>query len=191
MIKRIGKEDFVINDWSGGQTTQLAIYPQDATLGNRDFVWRISSATFTTTHSSFSDFSGYNRYILPLEGELSLFHKGLYQRALKPYEVEFFSGSWQTDSQNSANCRDYNFVVQEGKAINLQVLKSGETYIPKRTGTLCIFSVENFSLEIIKEKKETIQALSWELLILQEEESLHLIQIAQAKAPVIVCEVEV
>lgn len=78
--KIIKQEDFITSKWAGGETTQLHIYPEDAVFSDRDFLWRISSATFTSTESSFSDFNGYQRYILPLEGKLGLEHSGLYKR---------------------------------------------------------------------------------------------------------------
>lgn len=52
------KEDFIVTSWSGGETTQLAIYPEHASLSKRDFLWRISSATFCYLDNSI------NRFIL-------------------------------------------------------------------------------------------------------------------------------
>ena len=45
-IKIISKSDFIVNNWSGGKTTELFIYPKGASLSKRDFICRISSATF-------------------------------------------------------------------------------------------------------------------------------------------------
>ena len=59
--KIVKPEDFVVTQWSGGLTTQFAIYPEESTLAKRDFDWRVSSASFTTSSSQFSDFSGYQR----------------------------------------------------------------------------------------------------------------------------------
>ncbi len=85
-------------------------------FSEKDFLWRISSATFTSTESNFSDFSGYQRYILPLEGKLRVYHEGLYSRELDKYEVEYFDGSWSTSSENTLDCRDYNFIVKKWKS---------------------------------------------------------------------------
>ncbi|HHZ00904.1 MAG TPA: HutD family protein, partial [Tissierellia bacterium] len=92
--KIIDKEDFIVTKWTGGETAQLFIYPEDAVFSEKKFLWRVSSATFTSTESRFSDFTGYQRYILPLKGKLSLYHEGLYNRELDKYEVEYFDGSW-------------------------------------------------------------------------------------------------
>ena len=39
------KDDYVVSQWSGGTTTQLAIAPSGAQYGDRTFLWRLSSAT--------------------------------------------------------------------------------------------------------------------------------------------------
>ena len=39
------KDDYVVSQWSGGTTTQLAIAPSGAQYGDRAFLWRLSSAT--------------------------------------------------------------------------------------------------------------------------------------------------
>lgn len=57
----------------GGITRELMIYPEGSSLGERNFDFRISSAIIDLTESDFSDFSGYKRYILPVEGNVTLF----------------------------------------------------------------------------------------------------------------------
>ena len=59
---------YLTNQWAGGQTTQLWIYPETASLQNRDFQIRISSA-LVQQEGAFSDFTGFNRALLILEGE--------------------------------------------------------------------------------------------------------------------------
>ena len=146
--KIIAREDFKTTKWAGGETTQLAIYPEDADFADRDFLWRISSATFTGTESTFSDFSGYQRYLLPIEGQLSVSHKGLYSRDLKKYEVEYFDGGWETSSTNSPDCRDYNFIVKSGNPAKLQIIGEGEKYIIKPSTMVTLFSTGNFVVDI-------------------------------------------
>lgn len=62
----ITPEQFEVSDWSGGSTTQLYIDPAGDDFKKRQFAIRLSSATFTSTGSTFSDFSGYQRMIFPL-----------------------------------------------------------------------------------------------------------------------------
>ena len=43
-IKVVRKDELEHKRWSGGITTQLAIWPEGADYGARKFDWRISSA---------------------------------------------------------------------------------------------------------------------------------------------------
>lgn len=184
--KVIKKEDFVTTQWAGGETTQLSIYPEDAVFSNKDFLWRISSATFTSTGSVFSDFTGYQRYILPLEGELTVQHKGLYGRTLKRYEVEYFDGSWTTTSQNSLDCRDYNYIVKNGSLAKVQILNEGDEYILKEKEIVTFFSVDDFTIELSKQsEKRVIEGFSLFVLETMDKEC---IKILSSKSPVIVTE---
>lgn len=182
----IKKEDFITTKWAGGETTQLAIYPENSVFADRDFSWRISSATFTTTESTFSDFTGYQRYILPLKGELNIYHKGLYDRVLMPYEVEYFDGAWSTKSKNSFDCRDFNFIVKSGSLARLQVLLEGEEYFVRKSAIAAFFSIDDFEIEHIGfGEKERLEGFSLYVLETDSEEQ---IRIFNSKSPVIVTE---
>ena len=50
--KLVKPEDFVVTEWSGGNTTQFFIYPEGSSLAKRDFEWRVSSASFTGSSPS-------------------------------------------------------------------------------------------------------------------------------------------
>ncbi|MGN9166258.1 HutD/Ves family protein [Tissierellaceae bacterium HCP3S3_D8] len=184
--KVIKKEDFTTTKWAGGETTQLAIYPEDAIFSEKDFLWRISSATFTSTESKFSDFSGYQRYILPLEGKLSVYHDGLYNRKLDRYEVEYFDGSWNTYSENTMDCRDYNFIVKNGNLARMQILKEGDEYLLKGSEIVTIFSMNDFVLNL-KEREEKRDMDGFSLLVLEIDDE-EKISITRANSPVIITE---
>jgi environmental stress-induced protein Ves len=184
--KIVSKEDFITTKWAGGETTQLAIYPENSVFAERDFLWRISSATFTATDSTFSDFTGYQRYILPLKGELNIYHKGLYDRHLKPYEVEYFDGAWATRSTNSPDCRDFNFIVESGSLARLQVLLEGEEYFVRESAIAAFFSMDDFEIEHIS-FGDKISLGGFSLYVL-ETDSEEQIRIFNARSPVIVAE---
>lgn len=184
--KIIMKEEFITTKWDGGETTQLAIYPEDAIFSCKDFLWRVSSATFTSTQSKFSDFSGYQRYILPLNGRLSVYHNGLYSRELDKYEVEYFDGSWSTFSENTLDCRDYNFIVKSGYFAKLQILNKGDEYLLKGSKILSVFSVKDFALNLFnKNEKKDMDGFS---LLVLETDSEEKISITRADSPVIITE---
>ena len=51
---RLTQKDYVVSQWSGGTTTQIAIAPQGAQYGDRTFLWRLSSATVDLDASDFT-----------------------------------------------------------------------------------------------------------------------------------------
>lgn len=203
----IGEKDFKTTDWSGGKTEQFFIYPEKSELNKRDFIFRISSATFTSTESIFSDFTGYQRYILPLRGELYLNHclnddtlmqdrktdeSPLYERLLKKYEIEHFSGAWRTYSKNSPDLRDFNLIVKNNIQCNLRVLYNAEdTYIPKKNGLLCIFSLSPYDLTVNFNKDKRIEIEENRLMVIKENNTDYAFNIHANLEPVIVCEVNV
>jgi environmental stress-induced protein Ves len=50
------------SDWTGGSTLQLQIHPADATLAERNFAWRLSSA-MVNQGGAFSQFQGFGRWL--------------------------------------------------------------------------------------------------------------------------------
>lgn len=184
--KIIKKEDFITTKWEGGETNQLAIYPEDSIFFEKDFLWRISSASFTKLESKFTDFSGYQRYILPLEGKLNLYHQGLYNRELEKYEAEYFDGSWNTLSKNTSDCIDYNFIIKSGNQGKMQVLKEGDEYLLKGSAIVTIFSKDDILLNLNDEKdKRNIEGGS--LLVLETKNGSK-INIIKSNLPVIITE---
>lgn len=99
-MKIIHQADYKTNTWKGGITRELYITPEGSSLSDRNFDVRISSAVIDLTSSDFSDFSGYKRYILPVEGRLTLFRDER-KYELSPSEPFLFSGDEAVRSENS------------------------------------------------------------------------------------------
>lgn len=111
-IKLIGREQQTINKWAGGTTTQLAIYPEDGSYADRNFIWRLSSAVVELEESAFTKLPGFYRTLMVLEGELKLVHEGYHAVELKQFEQDSFNGAWNTTSYGKA--RDFNLMLREG-----------------------------------------------------------------------------
>ena len=60
---------FTTSVWSGGKTTEMYLYPQTASYRNRNFLFRISSATVEEEASTFTRLPGIHREILLLNGQ--------------------------------------------------------------------------------------------------------------------------
>lgn len=125
-IQKINKSDNKISKWSGGSTTELAIFPEGANYAKREFLWRISSATVEIEKSSFTPLPGVQRIIMPLDGELKLHHLEHRELVLNPFEQDSFPGDWQTESEGKV--QDFNVMCQVGAEANLEYfsLKPGE-----------------------------------------------------------------
>ncbi|MDO4669888.1 MAG: HutD family protein [Aerococcus sp.] len=112
MIQLLTPKDYSIRAWSGGETTELFIFPTDASYTERTFQVRISTATVTVSASTFTSLPGFLRVISLLEGELSLTHyenSGKRHVQLTPFQLDTFSGEIVTTSQGT--CRDFNLML--------------------------------------------------------------------------------
>lgn len=112
-LEKITPQDFVVSEWSGGKTTQIAIDPPGALYADRSFHFRLSSATVELEESNFTSLPDYDRIIAPIEGELSLFYKGSETPViLRELECAAFDGAWETRSRGKVV--DYNLMTRKG-----------------------------------------------------------------------------
>ena len=111
--KLLTKAGYVTTSWSGGTTTQLAIAPEGAVYANRNFLWRLSSATVELDHSDFTPLPDYNRFLAVLEGEIKLKIDAQEPFPLAPGRVVAFDGGVPVESWGQ--CVDFNLMVRKGK----------------------------------------------------------------------------
>ena len=112
-MKILTETDFLTTAWTGGTTTQLFISPEGATLSERDFDWRISSAIVETEVSDFTLFDGYERILIPLKGKLEMEHQtpnGVIQQNVSEFQLALFSGSWPTKAKGKLT--DFNLIFK-------------------------------------------------------------------------------
>ena len=109
IIEHIKATDLKPNKWSGGTTTQLAIYPKDADYKKLNFQFRISTATVETEESTFTKLLGISRKLMILDGEIKIEHKDRYTQTLKKFEQDSFEGHWNTKSYGKAT--DFNLMT--------------------------------------------------------------------------------
>lgn len=121
IIKIIGKEEFTTTNWSGGKTTELFIYPEDSDYKQKNFQFRISSATVELEQSNFTKLTGINRFITPLNANLKLTHDNEKFIELKPFEVYEFSGEIQTISYGKV--KDFNLMLRDKARGKLESIK--------------------------------------------------------------------
>ncbi|MDO5689836.1 MAG: HutD family protein [Tissierellia bacterium] len=108
--KIISWKNVQTTDWSGGTTSEILILPEGASASKRDFQLRISTATCELEESVFSDYSGFTRFIAPIDGTLDLSVNGESVH-LQPFEVFRFRGSDKVIGHSQV--RDYNLICLE------------------------------------------------------------------------------
>lgn len=113
MKKRIyDDKQFSTGKWSGGETTEFAIYPETSEYVERDFIWRLSSADVIAEESAFTRLPDYDRVLMVLEGEAVLVHGGERTVKLTPEQQDSFGG--ETETKCFGRIRDYNLMVKKG-----------------------------------------------------------------------------
>ncbi len=115
------KEDYVVSQWSGGTTTQLGIYPEGSLYSDREFIWRLSSATVDVEESDFTSLPDYNRILAVLQGEVILAYKDIRTVKLNRLEYDYFDGAWETKSFGKIT--DYNLMTRKDYEGKLEVIQ--------------------------------------------------------------------
>lgn len=121
-VKR--KDELSHNRWSGGITTQLAIWPEGADYGARRFDWRISTAVVEDEKSVFTPLPGIHRLLMILDGEITVTHEGKRTLEMKPLtDVDEFEGGWETVSEG--RCVDFNLMTVAGYRGSMSACAAG------------------------------------------------------------------
>ena len=111
-IQVLRQADYPVSVWSGGVTTQLAIWPPQAQYAARCFDWRVSSAAVTAEESVFTSLPDYTRYLAILDGRLRLRHNGGSELTLHPLAPHVFDGADETRARGT--CTDFNLMLRKG-----------------------------------------------------------------------------
>lgn len=115
-IRHRTARDFRVQPWKngGGRTTELEVEPE----GGSKFLWRLSIADVERS-GPFSDFAGYKRTIMLLEGDgMALAFDGTApHRIAEPLRPFVFDGGWKTECRLLGGpVRDLNLMVECGRA---------------------------------------------------------------------------
>ena len=159
-------DQFSTSVWSGGKTTQLFIYPENADYGEGNFQVRISSATVELQKSEFTSLPGVKRYLMTLKGDLDMIHGVNTKVELKPYEVDCFDGGTPTVSYGKVV--DFNLMLKNGAEGKMEaaVFGPGEACMadPEGHNLLAVYVGEG-SVSILGhtvQEKELLVCENWE-----------------------------
>ena len=139
----ITPEQYETTQWKGGTTRQVFISPSNGNLSTRCFNLRISSAIIEQTESSFSNFSGFTRYILPLEGEITLSRDGR-RISLSHNELYRFEGDESISSENTPGAIDFNIIVRHGIGIDVAIIQDVQLTDDRET---VVFALDDITID--------------------------------------------
>lgn len=147
-IVRSGKHK--ISNWSGGTTTELFIYPEDCLYGDRDFDWRISTATIQLMSSTFTKLPGYMRRLMMLKGRENLNHEDHHRVILEPFDQDYFDGGWVTKSYGRGT--DFNLMLKKGYEgyVNTVSTQEGRVFNPELFTAFYVLA-DRVALNIVSE----------------------------------------
>ena len=111
-------EEYKSSIWTGGKTTELFIFPENASYQSRNFDLRISTASIDLDFSEFTSLPGFNRKLMVLEGSIRIVHKDKYEKELARFDQDEFSGDWSTVSYGKAV--DFNIMCSKRYFSELQ-----------------------------------------------------------------------
>lgn len=125
------QEEFKTSLWSGGSTTELYIYPEDAVYKEGNFQCRISSATVEVERSDFTSLPGVKRYLSIFHGHLDMVHGEGDEVSLEPFQVDCFDGGIPTVSFGQVV--DFNLMLKNGADGKMETaqINPGESFTLK------------------------------------------------------------
>ena len=137
-MKLIKSEKLITKNWSGGKTKELYIFPESKLYANRDFDFRISSATVEVSESIFTSLPNYNRILMILEGELFIEHIDHRSINLKQFDIDEFSGKWETHSKGKVI--DFNLIMNKNLNGKIKLREiCGKYNVIKSTNEILVF----------------------------------------------------
>lgn len=166
-----------VSQWSGGSTTQLYIFPGNASLDQRNFDLRLSTATIEVEESLFTKLIGYERKIMVLSGDLEISHANKEPILLKTFEQHNFSGDWDTKSKGKVI--DFNVIYKPELLLEMfhVSLKQGETYSidSNKTQFMYLYRGAGTIIETAIYEGDLVELLNPESIFFKAEENSDLV----------------
>ena len=161
-ISLFSKKDSKPSIWSGGLTYEYMIYPKTANYTDRDFVFRISSATIEKVPSEFTKFKGYYRYLVMLDNCLDI-DVNKERKVYEKYEIMEFNSDDEVTSY--ANGMDFNWMISEKISRHkLEITNSNQNC---NAQIIILFSLNTTSIKI-NEKSYYLEP--YDLLVIENQE---------------------
>lgn len=161
------KKDSKASIWSGGLTYEYMIYPKTANYSDRDFVFRISSATIEDFPSEFTKFKGYHRYLVMLDNCLDV-EVNKEKKVYEKYEIMEFNSDDEVTSYTKGI--DFNWMISE--KISHHKLEITNRNQNCNAEIVIVFSLQT-TVITINEKRYSLEP--YDLLVIENQEKENII----------------
>jgi len=145
---QISKKNLKPNLWDGGKTYEYLIFPYGSSYSDKNFLFRISTATIEKTPSVFTQFKNYQRFLIMLDNNLSLIRNSkteIYQKN----EIFIFDSNDYIESSSLGN--DFNLMVRkENTKTKCQILSS--SFVSNKS-FLFVFALQQATINIHSQEK--------------------------------------
>lgn len=149
----VSEADYKTSTWSGGETTELFLFPPSGDYAKQEFDFRLSTATVELEESDFTSLPGFERLIMSLDNPLELHHRNVDELRvvkLKSFEVDQFSGSDVTKS--FGKCQDFNLIYSNKKLGGMKAIYSSVLTQPYTGVTYIYYALKDVVINISDEK---------------------------------------
>lgn len=186
MKKHIYNEDnYKQSKWSGGNTYELAIYPEKADYLDRDFLWRLSSADSDREESSFTKLPDYDRILMVLDGSVVLAHGEERTASLGAWESDAFDGAIKTKCFGQLK-KDYNLIHRKGTKGRMELIEltsEGQHVVcsPDGSRSVGLYSAEGYTVVSADGKTDMLKEGQQMVLELEPGEDVNLTVMGEGK----------
>ena len=186
MKKRIYKEEnYKLSKWSGGNTRELAIYPEKADYLDRDFLWRLSSADSDKEESSFTKLPDYERILMVLDGSVVLAHGEERTVSMGAWESDTFDGAIKTKCFGQLK-KDYNLIYRKGTRGRMELIEltsEGQHIACSSEGSRSIglYSADGYTVVSVNGQTEMLKQDQQMVIELDPEEEVSLTVMGEGK----------
>ncbi|WP_057828550.1 HutD family protein [Liquorilactobacillus cacaonum] len=139
--------------WSGGETTELYIYPETSSYKERNFEFRLSFATVDVEKSTFTSLPKFKRIIMPLSDEIELSKNGEITQ-VRPKQVFNFDGADPIKSKGIST--DVNLMFERGLVGNMGMLDETQNKIKTDANFICFYNLDEKAEVSFGEQKVTL-----------------------------------
>ncbi|KQB37350.1 HutD family protein [Flavobacterium aquidurense] len=161
-ISLFTKKNTTASIWSGGLTYEYVIYPKTANYTDRDFLFRISSATIEKVPSEFTKFKGYYRYLVMLDNCLDI-KTNKEKKVYEKYEIMEFNSNDEVTSYTKGI--DFNCMVSE--KISHHKLKIANSNQNCNAQIIVLYSIDTI---VIKINEKSYDLKPHDLLVIENPE---------------------